>query len=166
MTEGKKKKLKSLIRFHSANKIDNHNRVGKGGKKRKEIKRICKTNENVRIINVFLESLLSESFPLLGHSPPHLPRMPSNTALVSGSAVGAAQVLIWSYARVFLPPMPTAIRTSVFSFVGALSISLCIPWTQSQPRWSCGFNLQLVQLVGRFWVFFQNHCRWWPQPWN
>ena len=31
MTQKKKKKLKSLIRFHNANKIDNYN---KGGKKR------------------------------------------------------------------------------------------------------------------------------------
>ena len=28
---------------------------------------------------------------------------------------------------------------------------------QSLPSWSCGFNLQLVQLVGRFWVFFLSH---------
>ena len=32
VTEGKTKKLKSLIRFHSANKIDNYNRGGKRGK--------------------------------------------------------------------------------------------------------------------------------------
>ena len=49
------------------------------------------------------------------------PRMPSNTVLISGAAVGAAQSLIWSYSSVFLPPMFTAIRISVFSFVGALS---------------------------------------------
>ena len=28
---------------------------------------------------------------------------------------------------------------------------------QSLPSWSCGFNLPLVQLVGRFWVFFLSH---------
>ena len=50
------------------------------------------------------------------------PWMPSNTVLVSGPAVGAAQILIWSYSCVFLPPMSKAIRTSVFSFVGALSV--------------------------------------------
>ena len=55
------------------------------------------------------------------HSPPHLPRMPSKTVLISGPAVGAAQILIWSYFCVFLPPMSTAIRTSAFSFVGALN---------------------------------------------
>ena len=52
------------------------------------------------------------------HSPTDLPSMPSNTVLFSGSAVGAAQILIWSYSCVFLPPMSTAIRASAFSFVG------------------------------------------------
>ena len=33
---GRKKKLKSLIRFHSANKINNYNRVGVKGKKKKK----------------------------------------------------------------------------------------------------------------------------------
>ena len=47
------------------------------------------------------------------HSPPHLPRMPSIT-VPSPPAVGAAQILIWSYSCVFLPPMSTAIRASVF----------------------------------------------------
>ena len=36
------------------------------------------------------------------HSPPYLPRMPSNTVLISGPAVGAAQILIWSYSSGFL----------------------------------------------------------------
>ena len=35
-------------------------------KKRKKSKRIYRTSRNIRIINVFLESLLSKSFPLLG----------------------------------------------------------------------------------------------------
>ena len=62
-------------------------------KKRKKFKRIYRTSQKIRIIHVFLESLLSESFLLLRvtvHSPPHLPRMPSNTVLTSGPAVGAA----------------------------------------------------------------------------
>ena len=88
------------------------------------------------------------------HSPPYLPRMPSNSVLISGPAVGAAQILFWSYSYVFLPPRSTVFRTSVFSFVGALNGLLYSPWTQSLPSWSCGFILQLVQLVGRFWVFF------------
>ena len=69
VTEEKKKKekLKSLIRFHSANKIDNYNREGKEGRKRKKkSKRIYRTGQNIKIINVFHASLLSESFPMLG----------------------------------------------------------------------------------------------------
>ena len=97
MTEKKKKAQK--LRVHSANKINNYNRGGgkenKKGKKSKSTEHLC---QNIRIINVFLESLLSESFPLLGsYSPLHLPRRPSITVLISGPAVGAAQILIWSY---------------------------------------------------------------------
>ena len=77
-------------------------------------------------------------FSLAGsHSPPHLPRMPSSTVLISGPAVGAAQNRIWSYFSVFLPPMSTAL----FSLAGALSDLFYIPQTQSLPSWSCGFNL-------------------------
>ena len=39
---------------------------GKKKKKEKKSKRIYRTSQNVRIINVFLESLLLESFPVLG----------------------------------------------------------------------------------------------------
>ena len=63
--EGKKKKLKSLIGFLSAKKINNYNRGGKR-KRKKKSKRIYITSQKIRIINVFLESLLSESFPMLG----------------------------------------------------------------------------------------------------
>ena len=98
-------------------------------KKRKESKGFYR-RLNIRIINVFLESLLSGSLPLLGVTV-HLPRMPSNTALISGPADGAAQLLTWSCSWVFLPPMPTAIRASVLSSVGALSDLLYIPQTQS-----------------------------------
>ena len=67
VTEKKIKKLKNLIRFHSPNKINNYNRVRgeRKKKKKKKSKRIYRTSQNIRIINVFLESLLSESFPLL-----------------------------------------------------------------------------------------------------
>ena len=44
--------------------------MGGGGgekeKQRKKLKRIYRTNQNIRIIIVLLESLLSESFPFLG----------------------------------------------------------------------------------------------------
>ena len=107
---------------------------------------------------MFFLSHCCQSPSLAGsHSPPHLPRMLANTVLISGPAVGAAQILVWSYFCVCLPPVSTAIRTSAFSFVGALNVLLCIPQTQSLPSRSCGFNLQLVQLMGRFWVFFLSH---------
>ena len=78
MTEKKKfknKKLKSLadallseppgrpggIRFHSAIKINNYNRGGGGGGEEKSKRNY--RSQNIRIINVFLESLLSGSFP-------------------------------------------------------------------------------------------------------
>ena len=64
VTEGGKK-AQSLIGYLSANKIDNYRGAGvEGGKK--ESKRIYRTSQKIRIISVFLESLLSESFPLLG----------------------------------------------------------------------------------------------------
>ena len=60
------------------------------------------------------------------HSPPHLPKMPSNAMLTSGPAVGVVQILIWSYSCVFLPPMITTLKTIAFSFVGALNVLLHI----------------------------------------
>ena len=96
-------------------------------KKRKKSKRIYKTSYKIRIINVFLESLLSEPFSALGITV-HLTSLGCfSTLLISGPAVGAAQILIWSYYCVFLPPMSTTIRASEFSFVGALNVLLHIP---------------------------------------
>ena len=116
-----KKELKSLIRFHSANKIDNYNRGWK--QKDKTSKRVYRASENIRKIYVFLQSNLRVPSLSGNHSSPHLPRMPSNTVLISGPVVGAAQILIWSYRVflrvrvwicVFLPHMSTAIKNCVF----------------------------------------------------
>ena len=79
------------------------------------------------MINVFLESLLSKSFPSLGVTVQLISPGSPPTLLTSGPAVGAAQILIWSYSCVFLPPMSTAIRTSVFPFVRVLNVLLYIP---------------------------------------
>ena len=86
-------------------------------KKKKNFRRVYRTSKKKkkRRINVFLESLLLEPFPSLGVT------VHPNTVLISGPAVGAAHILIWSYPCVSLPPVSTAIRTSVFSFVGALN---------------------------------------------
>ena len=156
------KKCKSSIRFHNANKIDNHNGgLGWGGKEKKEKKnKIQKKlqNKSKHKNNKCFSWVTTVSiFSFTGsHSPSHLPRMPSNTVLVSGLTVEAAQILIWSYSCVFLPPMSTAIRTCVFYFVGALN-DLLYFHRHSLPSWLCGFNLQLVQLVERFQVFFVSY---------
>ena len=91
MTE-KKKKFKCLIRFHSANKIHNYNRGGKR-KEKKKSKGIYRTSQNTRKINVFLESLPSESFPSLGVTV-HLTSLGCPLTLAIGRIVGAAQILI------------------------------------------------------------------------
>ena len=75
----------------------------------------------------FLSHCCECPFPRWASQPTSLPRRLSNTVLVSGPAVAAAQILICSYSCVFLPPMSTALRTSVFFFfffVGALSALL------------------------------------------
>ena len=95
--------------------------VGGGG----EFKRIYRTSQNIRIINVFRESLLSESFPSLGVIV-NFTSLEYAPALISG-LVGPAQIPIWSYSYVFLPLMSTAIRASVCYFVGALNDVLYIP---------------------------------------
>ena len=85
--------------------------------------------------------------------------------LVSGPASGAAHTLIWFFSCVFLLLMSTVVRTNALSFVRVLIVLSCIPWPQCQPSWSCGFNLKLVQLVGRFWIVFLTHpasgFQWW-----
>jgi len=102
--------------------VPNRQLQQRGGKGKKKSKRIYRTSENTRIM-CFSSVTAVRVLSLTGsHSPPHLPRTPSNTGLISGPAMGAAQILIWSYSCVFLPPMSTAIRTSVFSFVGALNV--------------------------------------------
>ena len=68
----------------------------------------------------------------MSHSPPHLPRMPSNTGLISGPAVGAAQILIWSYSCVFLPPSPQ-LAELVRSLLWELSVTFYIFHRHSLP---------------------------------
>ena len=79
--------------------------------------------------------------------------MPSNTVLVSGPAVEAAQILIWSYSCVFQPPMSTTIKINVFSFVGALNVLLyshrvflidCVDLICSLYSWWEGFRSSLA----------------------
>ena len=80
MTE-KKKKIKKLIRFHSANKINNYNGTGWGwGRKKvqKNLQNKSKHKNNKCFSWVTAVRVLSLSG---SHSSPYLPRMPSNTVL-------------------------------------------------------------------------------------
>ena len=60
-------KLKSLIYFQVPIKSTTTTEAGrKGGRGRKKIQKNLQNKSNIRIINTFVESLLSETFPLLG----------------------------------------------------------------------------------------------------
>jgi len=96
MTEEKKEKLKSLIRFHSDKKLTTTTEGG-GGKvggeknpKNLQNKSKYKNNKCFSWVTAVRVLFLTGS-----HSPPHLPRMSSNTVLVSGPAVRAIQIIIW-----------------------------------------------------------------------
>ena len=88
--------------------------MGEGKKKEKNPK---ESTEQVKTKNKCFSWVTAVSVLSLtgSHSPPHLPRMPSNIVLISGPALGAVQILILSYSCVFLPPVSTDIRTSAFS---------------------------------------------------
>jgi len=100
---------------------------------------------------MFFLSHCCESPSLPGsHSPPYLPRMPSNTVLISGPVVGAAQILIWSYSCVFLPPQ-------LSDLVCFLLWELLVAFHRHRVCLVDHVDLicnLIVQLVGRFWVFF------------
>ena len=118
----------------STTTIEGGKKENKGEKIQKNLQNKSKNKNNKRFSWFTAARVLSLSG---SHSPPYLPRMSSNTVLISGPAVGANQILIWSYFCVFLPPMSAAIRTSVFSFIGALGGLLYIPETQDLPSWIC-----------------------------
>ena len=158
MTE--KKKIKSLIRFHSANKINNYNAgwgARKENKKKKKIQKNLQNRPDIRIINVLFESLLSKSFPSLGvtvHLTPLRcpPTLCWSLDLLWGSSDSNLVLVLCSC--IHCPHLSELVS---FPSVGALNGLLSLPQTQSLPSWSCGFNPQLVQLVGGFWVFFLSH---------
>ena len=97
MTE-KEKKLKSLIRFHNANKIDNYNRGGGGKRNKKEKKQIQKNlqnkskNKNNTCFSWLIAVRVLSRYG--NHSPTYLLRMPFNTVLIFEPAVRVAQILI------------------------------------------------------------------------
>ena len=105
----------------------------------------------------FLSYCCQSPFPCWNHSSPNLPRMPSNTVLISGPAPGAAQILICAYSCVLVSNVHRYQSWSIF-LLWALSMAFYIFHRHRvclvDP---CGFNLKLVQLVGRFWVFFLSY---------
>ena len=76
------KNVKSLIRFHSANEIDNYN--GGGGNPKESTEQVKhKKNKGLSWVTAV------RIFSLPGsHSPPHLPRISSNAVLISGPIGG------------------------------------------------------------------------------
>ena len=135
--------------------------MGQGGRedkeKRKKSKRIYRTNQNIRIINVFLESLLSESFPSLGVTV-HL------TSQGCPPILCCSLDLLWGQLR--LESGPTLVcfclqcpqPSELMHFLlWELSMSFYIFHRHSLSRWSCRFNLHLVKLVRMFWGFFLRH---------
>jgi len=75
-------------------------RIG-GGREEKKIPKNLQSKSKNKNNKCFYCITVVRVLSLAGsHSPPHLPRMPSNTVLISGPAVGAAQILIWSYSCV------------------------------------------------------------------
>ena len=52
--------------------------------------------------------------------------------------MGATQILIWFYSCVFLPTVSTAIRTSLFSFLGALKGLLRVIFKEVVSSWPVG----------------------------
>ena len=95
--------------------------------------------------------------PFLCWKSPYLPRMSSNTVLISGPAVGTAQILIWPYSCVFLPPVSTAIRASAFYFVGTLNAFYIF----HRHRVCSVDHVDLICILYSwwqdFWIFFLSH---------
>ena len=118
-----KKTLKTLIRFHGANKMDNYNR---GEKRKEKSKRIHRTSQNIRIMQVFLESLLSGSFPSLGVTVHLTSRGCPPTLLISGPALGAAQILMWTpvCSRLHCPQPSEPVRFLLWALSAASHISM------------------------------------------
>ena len=131
----KKKRLERLVEFYSANKIDNYNREGKkscGGGAEKNPKNLQKSkhkNNNM----FFLSHCCLSPFPCWESQ---------STSPLQDALQHCAE--LWICCRgssdsnlilllCFLPPMSTVIRTSVFSFVGALNDLLYISQTQCLP---------------------------------
>ena len=68
-----------------------------GDKKKRKIQKKLQNKSKHKNNNCFSRVTAIRVLSLTGsRSPPYLPRMPSNTVLISGPAIGEAQIPIWS----------------------------------------------------------------------
>ena len=102
------KKLKSLMGFLVPIKLTTKTEVEKKKKIQKNLLNQSKNKNNKCFSQVTAVRVLSRTG---NHSSPHLPRMHSNTVLISGPALVPAQILICSYSCVFLSPMSTTYQS-------------------------------------------------------
>ena len=88
------------------------------------------------------------------HSPSRLSRVPSNLCW--------SLDLLWGQLRLLSGPTPVCSclqcpQLSDLAHFLLWGLSFYIFTSQSLPSWLCRFSMQLVQLVGRFWVLFLNN---------
>ena len=143
----KQKKLKSF-RFHCANKIDNYNRGGKT--KEKRIQKNPQNKSKHKNNKCFSWVTAVRVLFLAGchNSPHHCADLWTCCGGSSDSNLGPA------------PSVRSYQNWCAFCWARS-QCPLCFPQTQRPSSSSCGVNLQLVWLVGRFGVFFlSHHCPW------
>ena len=149
-----KKKLKSLIGFLCASKINNYNRSGKKGKKiQKNLQNKSKNKNN----KCFSWVTAVRVFSLAGsHRPLHLPK----DALQHSADLWACCGGIWVYSGptpvcscLQCPPLSELVHFLLWE----LSMAFYIFHRHRVCLVDCVNLMQLVQMVGRFWVFFLNH---------
>ena len=100
--------------------------AGRGEEKRKtKSNRIYRASENIRLLSFSWVTAVRVLSLAGSHSTPHVARMHSSTLLISRPAVGAAQILIWSYSCVFFLQCPQLSELVRFLLWG-LSISFYI----------------------------------------
>ena len=130
----------------------------RGKRKKKKIQKNLQNKSKHKNNKCFSWVTAVRVLSLIGsHSPPYLPRMPSNTVLISGHAVGQ---LTFSYGLTSMCSCLWCPQLSelVHFILQELLMTFYIFHQRSLSSWSCGFNLQLLQLVGRFWVLFLSHA--------
>ena len=138
MTEEKKKKDQTLIRFHSANKIDNYNLCGEK-KKRKKIQNNLQNKSKYKNNKCFSWVTAVRVLSLAGsHSPPQLPSMPSNTGLVSGRDAGQSESEVAQSCPTLCDPMDCSLPGSsvqgIFQAIVLEWITISLSRGSSQPR--------------------------------